>query len=79
MKKICDLAHRSESVLGIILLSMQQQLNGVDCGVFAKAFSVTDIGKCFDVRKMRSHLLKCFEEEFTLFLKSLKHIKLLKG
>ena len=79
MKKICDLAHCSESVLRIILLSMQQQLTGVDCGLFAKAFAVTDIGKCFDVRKMRSHLLKCFEEEFTLFLKSLKHINLLKG
>ena len=35
MKKICDLAHCSESVLGIILQSMQQQLNGVDCGVSA--------------------------------------------
>ena len=79
MKKICDLAHCRESVLGIILQSMQQQLNGVDCGVPANVFAVTDIGKRFDVRKMRSHLLKCFEEEFTLFLKSLKHIKLLKG
>ena len=79
MKEICDLAHCSESVSGIILLSMQQQLNGVNCGVFAKAFAVTDIGKCFDVRKMRSHHLKYFEEEFTPFLKILKHIKLLKG
>ena len=69
MKQICDLAHCSESVLGIILPSVQQQPNGVDCGVFAIAFPVDiingfdEIGKRFDVGKMRSHLLKCFEEE----------------
>ena len=86
MKQICDLAHCSESVLGIILPSVQQQPNGVDCGVFAIAFPVDiingfdEIGKRFDVGKMRSHLLKCLEEEeFTLFPRSHKHTKLSKG
>ena len=86
MKQICDLAHCSESVLGIILPSVQQQPNGVDCGVFAIAFAVdilngfAEIGKRFDVGKMRSHLLKCLEEEeFTLFPRSHKHTKLSKG
>ena len=62
MKQICDLAHCSESVLGIILPSVQQQPNCVDCGVFAIAFAVdilngfAEIGKRFDVGKIRSHL-----------------------
>ena len=53
---------------------MQQQRNGVDCGIFPAAFAVdilngfAEIRKRFDVGKMRLHLLKCFEEEeFTLF------------
>ena len=86
MKQICDLAHCSESVLGIILPSVQQQANDVDCGVFAIAFAVAilnefaEIGKRFDVGKMRLHLLKCLEEaEFTLFPRSPKHTKLSKG
>ena len=73
-------------MLGIILPSVQQQPNGVDCGVFAIAFAVdilngfAEIGKRFDVGKMRSHLLKCLEEEeFTLFPRSHKHTKLSKG
>ena len=86
MKQISDLAHCSESVLGIIISSVQQQPIGVDCGVFAIAFAVdifngfAETGKRFDVGKMRSHLLKCLEEEeFTLFLRSHKHTKLSKG
>ena len=57
MKQICDLVHCSESVLGIILPSAQQQPNGVDCGVFAIAFAVdilsgfAEIRKRFDVKK----------------------------
>ena len=53
----CDLAHCSESVLEIVLPSVQQEPNGVDCGVFAIAFAVdilnrfAEIGKRFDVRK----------------------------
>ena len=63
MKQICDLDHCSESFLGIISSSVQQQPISVDCGVFAIAF-VFDIlnrfaetGKRFHVGKMRSHLL----------------------
>ena len=65
---------------------MQQQPNGVDCGIFPAAFAVdilnefAEIRKHFDVGKMRLHLLKCFkEEEFTLFPRSHKHTKLSKG
>ena len=83
MKGICDLTHCSESVLGITLPSMHQQPNGVDCGVFAVAFPVdllnefAEVGKRFDVRKMRLYLLKYLEEdEFILFPGSNKHIKL---
>ena len=86
MKQICDLAHCSESLLGIILPSVLQQPNGVDCGVFAIAFAAyilnafAKIRKRFDIGKMRSHLLKCLEEEeFTLFPRSHKDTKLSKG
>ena len=84
--QICDLAHCSVSVLGIILPSVQQQPNGVDCSLLAIAFAddilnrSAETGKRFDVGKMRSHLLKCLEEEeFTLFPRSHKHTKLSKG
>ena len=66
MEQICDLAHCSESVLGIILPSVQQQPFGIDCSVFAIVFAVNgfaETGKLFDVEKMRSHLFKCLEEE----------------
>ena len=86
MKQICDLAHWSESVLGIILPSVQQQPDGVVWSVFAVAFAVdilngfAEIGKRFDVGTMRTHLLKCLEEEeFTLFPRSHKHTQLSKG
>ena len=86
MKQICDLANCSESILGIILSSVQQQPNGVTCGVFLIAFvfdilnGFAEIGKFFNVGKLRSHLLNCLgEEEFTLFLRSHKHTKLSKG
>ena len=86
MKKICNLPHCSKSVLGIILSSMQQQFIGVDYGVFAIAFAVNilngfaETGKCFHVRKMRLHLLKCSEEEeFTLFLRIHKHTSYQRG
>ena len=57
-----NLAHCSENVSGIVLPSVQQHPNGVDCGVFAIAFAVdilngfAEIGKRFDVGKIRSHL-----------------------
>ena len=73
MKQICDLAHCSESILGIILSSVQQQPIAVD---ILNGFGET--GKRFDVGKIR-HLLKCFEEEeFALFLRIHKHTKLSK-
>ena len=84
MKQICDLAHCSESVLGMILSSVLQQPAGVDYGVFVIAFAVNILNgfaetrKRFDVGKMR-HLLKCFEEEESaLFLRIHKHTKLSK-
>ena len=64
---------------------MEQQANGVNCSVFAIAFAADNLhefaetGKRFDVGKMRLNLLKCLEEEeFTLFPRSHKQIKLSK-
>ena len=51
MKGICDLTHCSESVLGIILPSMHQQANGVDCGVLAVAFPVDILNEFAEVGK----------------------------
>ena len=73
MKQICDLAHCSESILGIILSSVQQQPIAVN---ILNGFAET--GKHFDIGKMR-HLLKCLEEEkFTLFLRTHRHTTLSK-
>ena len=73
MKQICDLAHCNESILGIILSSVQQQPIAVN---ILNGFAET--GKRFDAGKMK-HLLKCLEEkEFTLFLRIHKHTMLSK-
>ena len=57
----CDLKH-----VKINVLSVQQQRNGVDCGVFALAFCVhilsekiNPVGIFFDESKFRHHLLHC--------------------
>ena len=70
----------------IIPPSVQQQPSSIDCRVFAIAFAFdnlngfAEIGKSFEVGKMKLHLLKSLEEvEFTLFLRSHKNIKLSKG
>ena len=55
MKQICDLALCSESILGIILSSVQQQL--IDVNILNR---FAETGKCFNVGKMR-HILKCLE------------------
>ena len=69
----------------MILSSVLQQPAGVDYGVFVIAFAVNILNgfaetrKRFDVGKIRSHPLKCLEEEeFTLFLRIHKHTKLSK-
>ena len=73
MKQVCDLAHSSESILGIIRSSVQQQPIAVN---ISNGYGET--GKHFDVGKVR-HLLKCLEEgEFTLFLRIHKHTTLSK-
>ena len=73
MNQICDLAHYSERILGIILSKVQQRSIAVN---ILNGFAET--GKRFDVGKMR-HLLKCLEEEeFTLFLRTDKHTTLSK-
>ena len=66
--------------------SMWQRPIGYDCGVLAIAFALeilngfAKIEKRLDIGRMRSHLVKCQEEEeFTLFLRSHKHTKLSKG
>lgn len=57
--------------LNVSILDVQQQTNGVDCGVFAIAnltdfcFSedIKDQPIPFDIEKMRSHLIKCLEDK----------------
>lgn len=56
--------------LNVSILDVQQQTNGVDCGVFAIAktdfcFSedIKDQPIPFDIEKMRSHLIKCSEDK----------------
>lgn len=75
---------KGEKTLDVSILDVQQQTNGVDCGVFAIAnlteFCISDDIKeqpiQYDIEKMRSHLIKCLEDKkFEEFPKKQKQKK----
>ena len=81
-KCIAEMMYSKEKILHLIKISVQQQQNSVDCGVFAVAFATSlslDIDpscSSFDVSQMRIHLLRCFEKgEMTMFPLSSKRSK----
>ena len=53
----------------ITYLQVQKQNDGYNCGLFAISFAADLMGgafpmdACFDVRKMRSHLIYCLESK----------------
>ena len=40
VKQVCEIRKCSQSILNIISMPVQQQLNGCDCGVFAVVFAI---------------------------------------
>ena len=81
-RQISQITHTTEPVIRINRASVQQQTNGVDCGLFAIAF-LTEI--CFskdpreaefNEKKMRRHLLSCFRSGLMLrFPSTSKRVK----
>ena len=76
IEQIADYSFCSKEELLLEIMPVQQQKNGVDCGLFAIAFatslafhedpSVTS----YDVERLRPHLVKCLEEgKLTMFPK----------
>ena len=67
-----------DNILSVYVLPVQQQCNDFDCGCHAIATAVEfreDGNPCatFDLEKMRSHLITCFDfESFEPFPKSMK-------
>ena len=65
--QIANFMNCSESAITTTFQPVQQQLNGVDCGVFAIAFATSlAFGEdptqiAYDNRKLRDHLIKCLE------------------
>ena len=75
-----------EPSLQLTVASVQQQNNGVDCGVFAIAFATAlahgmDPSKiAFDVSLMRGHLLKCLiAKKMSLFPTTSKRVRVCKS
>ena len=67
-RQICSIMHCSMNTIKATVLPLQQQTNGIDCGLYALAFIVyllennkypTEVS--FDQNQMRNHLLKLFE------------------
>ena len=63
VKQLCEIRKCSQSMLNIVSIPVQQQLNACDCGVFAVAFA-TDLAydkdpavQHYDTHKIRTHLL----------------------
>ena len=67
-KKICALLLCKEPVIKVVINSVQQQGNGVDCGVFAAAygtpvaFGENPLLCTYNVPLMRQHLVNCLEK-----------------
>ncbi|XP_065670722.1 uncharacterized protein LOC105849232 isoform X2 [Hydra vulgaris] len=66
-KQICSILHTELKYLVIKVLPVQQQTNGVDCGLFAIAWArqiletkgIPSTAMTFDQKQMRKHLLHC--------------------
>ena len=70
IRALCRLASCQQATLRINWLSVQQQSNAVDCGVYAIAYAVICLGidcdTSYDQLVMRDHLLICLHLENSL-------------
>ena len=67
-RQICSIMHCSMDTIKATVLPLQQQTNGIDCGLYTLAFIVHLLENnkypteaSFDQNQMRNHLLKSFE------------------
>ena len=69
-EQISSFSHCDLPEINVNVIPVQQQSNGVDCGVFSIAFATAlahgfdPSEMSFDLHQMRPHLLKCFAEEY---------------
>ena len=66
-QQICETLCSLDKILTKVL-PVDQQSNGIDCGIFAIAFSEhlypTEVN--FDIKHLRNHILKCFKDNIIL-------------
>ena len=67
LRQIYSIMHCSMNTIEATVLPLQQQTNGIDCGLYALAFIVYLLENSkyptetsFDQNQMRNHLLKSF-------------------
>jgi len=72
--QIANLITTEESAINVLLMDVQMQSGGYDCGLFSIAFATALVfGKqpehfLFDQQKMRAHLIECLErQELSMF------------
>ena len=59
----------TDGVITADLMNVQRQTDDVNCGIFAIAYAadilsgISPVNSTYDVKKLRSHLVKCLEEE----------------
>nr|XP_047133813.1 uncharacterized protein LOC124811932 [Hydra vulgaris] len=86
IRQICSIMNCSKDILTVRVLPVQQQTNGVDCGLFALAFaqhiaytSSNPSFVAFDSHMMRKHLLQSItENNLNDFPKTKKSVKFCK-
>ena len=82
LRQICNLRQSNSSNIRVFTKPVQQQTNGIECGLYSIAFAVelahgySPVKSNFNQSKMREHLWNCLKNEiFTPFPKTEKRIK----
>ena len=82
LKALCKSKVGKNRNLSVIIVPLQKQINGYNCGLFASAFAadilkgLSSVDFYFDVSLIRSHLTQYLEtEEFTVFPKTPKRMR----
>ena len=67
VKQVVSYSYHDKSTMSLLTRSVQQQKNGVDCGLFSIAFATTlafggdSLTVSYDAALLRAHLIKCFD------------------
>ena len=81
-KQICTLLHCPLKTIQVTILPVQQQIGGVDCGLFAIVFlqfilscKQNPMGVSFEQSSMRNHFLKCLKNNRLEMFPQTEHFK----